>query len=76
MKLQVVKKSLKARELPAEWRERGQFDPEERVTVWIEREDAELAAAASLQELMDIIGRRADARGLTAEKLAAILNDR
>jgi hypothetical protein len=42
----------------------------------IEPEDPELAAAASLEAVMDIIGRRATERGLTEERLAEILNER
>ena len=53
----------------AAWSERERFAPDDRVIVWIEPED-QLARAASLQQLMDIIGRRAEARGLTPKKLA------
>jgi hypothetical protein len=70
-----IKKVLPARELPAAWPERERFAPDDLVTVWIEPEDEELARAASLQRVMDIIGERAQARGLTPEKLDAILND-
>ena len=69
------KKTLRARELPASWREEGRFAPEEQVTLYIEPADRELAEAASLVELMNIIGRRAQARGLTEEKLQEILNE-
>jgi len=43
--------------------------------VWIEPEDAELERAVSLRQVMDIVGKRAKARGLTPKKLDAILND-
>ena len=69
------RKSLAARELPPEWREQGRFTPDERVTVVIEPEDLELANAASLEELMTIIGRRAQERGLTEAKLHDILDE-
>jgi len=69
------RKSLAARELPPEWREQGRFTPDERVTVVIEPEDPELANAASLGELMSVIGRRAQERGLTEAKLHDILDD-
>jgi len=69
------KKSVLAKELPPAWREEGRFAPDEQVTVWIEPEDPELAAAASLRDLMDIIGRRAQERGLTEEKLDTILDE-
>jgi hypothetical protein len=70
-KTRPIKKIVLARELPATWPEREQFAPEDRVIVWIEPEDQELERAASLQQVMDIIGERAKARGLTPEKLAS-----
>jgi hypothetical protein len=70
-----VKKTVPARELPVTWPEREQFAPDDLVTVWIELEDAELERATSLRQVMDIIGERAKARGLTPKKLTAILND-
>jgi hypothetical protein len=72
----LYKKSVLARELPLEWQEEGRLGPEDRVTVWIEPEDQELARVGSLRELMDVIGRRAEQRGLSEEKLAEILNGR
>jgi hypothetical protein len=54
----------------------GRFAPDQRVTIVIEPEDTELAAAASLEAVMDLIARRARERGLTEEKLAGILNER
>jgi hypothetical protein len=76
MKAVRVQKTVMARELPKAWREEGRFAPDQRVTVVIEPEDPELAAAASLEAVMDIISRRAAERGLTAEKLAEILDER
>ena len=75
MNATAIKKTLAARDLPAEWREEGRFAPDDRVTVWIEPEDAELAGAASLRAVMDVIGRRMGERGLTEEKLEEILNE-
>lgn len=74
-KLPQIRKVVPARELPASWPERGRFAPDDLVAVWIEPEDAELAQAVSLSELMNIVGGRAKARGLTPKKLDAILND-
>lgn len=74
-KTRPIKKVVSARDLPASWPEREQFAPDDRVIVWIEPEDEELARAASLQQLMDIVGERAKARGLTPNKLDRILND-
>jgi hypothetical protein len=71
-----VQKTIAAHELPEAWREEGRFAPDQRVTVVIEPEDLELAAAASLEAVMDIISRRATERGFTEEKLAEILNER
>jgi hypothetical protein len=61
-KTRPIKKIVSARELPATWPEREQFAPDDRVIVWIEPEDQEFARAASLQQVMDIIGERAKAR--------------
>ena len=69
MKTLRLQKTVPARELPPSWREEGAVAPDERVTVTIEREDVELARAGSLVDVMEIIGCRAEARGLTEEKL-------
>jgi hypothetical protein len=74
-KARPIKKVVPARELPAGWPERERFEPDDRVIVWIEPEDEELERAGSLQQLMDIIGERAQARGLTPKKLDRILHD-
>jgi hypothetical protein len=74
MQVRRVQKTVEARELPKAWREEGRFAPDQRVV--IEPEDPELAAAASLEAVMDIVGRRATERGLTEERLAEILNER
>ena len=66
-KTRSIRKTVPARELPATWPEREQFAPDDLVTVWIELEDAELERAASLRQVMDILGERAKARGLTRE---------
>ena len=75
MRTPVLKKTLAARELPPEWRDEGRFAPDDRVTVWIEPEDAELAGAASLRAIMDVIGRRMQERGLTEQELEDILDE-
>ena len=76
MKAVRVQKTVTARELPKAWREEGRFALDQRVTIVIEPEDLELAAAASVEAVMDIISRRAMERGLTEESLAEILNER
>lgn len=63
IRLRPIKKVVSARELPACWPERERFAPAERVIVWIELEDEELARATSFQQLMDL-GERAKTRGL------------
>jgi hypothetical protein len=77
MATRILRRSVLARELPPEWREAGAFAPDERVTVLTlpETVDPELAAASSLEEIMDIISARAQARGLTEEKLQEILDE-
>ena len=74
--MKIVEKCLPASELPIEWQREGEFAPTDRVLVRIEPEDRELAEAASLVEVMRIVGRRARARGLTQEKLDEILNEK
>jgi hypothetical protein len=76
MKAGRVQRTVMARELPEAWREAGGFAPDQRVTVVIEPEDSELAAAASLEAVMDIISQRATERGFTEAKLAEMLNER
>ena len=75
MKARRVRKTVLARELPEAWREEGRFAPDQRVTIVIEPDDPELAAAASLEAIMDVISRRARDRGLTGKKFAEILNE-
>lgn len=75
MSARIVHETMLARDLPPEWRAAGNFRPETRVVVHIEPEDPELVAAAGLIEVMTIIGRRAQERGLTEEKLQDILRD-
>ena len=66
---------MQARDLPTTWREEGKFAPDDLVTMHIEPADRELAGALSLEAMMDVIGRQAQERGLTEEKLAAILDE-
>jgi DNA gyrase inhibitor GyrI len=75
MKAICIRKTVLARELPEAWRKEGGFAPDQRVTIVIEPDDPELAAAASLEAIMDVISRRAQDRGLSEEKLAEILNE-
>ena len=74
--MKVVYKTVLASELPAAWREEGGGALTDRVVVRIEPDDPELANAARLVEVIEIVGRRARARGLTEEKVAEILDER
>jgi hypothetical protein len=46
-----------------------QLDPDQRYTVTVTAEDDELSNAASSAAVMDIVGTRAEKRGLTPELL-------
>lgn len=74
--MKVIDKTIPAAELPPAWQHEGQLAPDERVRVRVEPADPELAAAATLGELMDIIGRRMQERGLTQEMLDDILREK
>ena len=71
----IFQKIVKANELPPEWAK--QFgDPDARVEITIREVDEELAKAGTLEETMDLISRRAEARGLTPEILQDMLDER
>ena len=74
--MKVIEKTLPASELPVAWQREGEFSPTDEVRVRIEPKGPELAEAATLAELMDIISRRMQERGLTPEKLEEILRDK
>ena len=74
--MKTIDKTLSASELPVAWQREGEFLPTDLVRVRIEPDDAELAQAANLVEVMRIVGRRARARGLTQERLDEILNEK
>ena len=69
-----IKKILRARELPCDW-QRAFADPDQIVAVTLTDIDPELDRAASLPEVMDVIGKRAEQRGLTGEILKDILDE-
>ena len=71
----IVQKIVKAGSLPAEWR-KDFPDPERSVRVEIREVDPELEAASSLEEMMDLVGKRAGERGLTPAILQEILGER
>ena len=57
-----IQRKIKARELPATWELQNKFEPDESVRVLVAPDDPKLAAAKTLKELMDIIGKRAEKR--------------
>ena len=70
-----VKKIIKAGQLPRDWA--GKFaDPDQPVRVTITEVDPELDNAASLSKVMDLIGARAQKRGLTPDIVNDILHER
>ena len=70
-----IRKIVRARELPRDW-SKSFRDPDQPVRVVISEIDPELERAPSLSRLMDIIGERAQKRGLTPELLDDILHDK
>jgi hypothetical protein len=73
--MKIIEKTLRASELPVAWQHEGAFAPTDKVRVRIEPDDRELAEAANLAALMDIVGRRMQERGLTEKELDEILRD-
>ena len=71
----IVQKIVKAGSLPAEWRKEFS-NPDRDVRVEIREVDPELEAAKSLEDVMDLVAKRAEERGLTPKILQDILNDR
>jgi hypothetical protein len=71
--MKTIEKTVRASELPVAWQREGAFAPTDKVRVRIEPDDPELAEAADLAALMDIVGRRMQERGLTEDKLDEIL---
>lgn len=71
----IFQKIVKASELPPEW-VKDVSDGNEMVRIEVHKVDEELENAASLSDVMDIISRRVQERGLTPELLQEILNER
>lgn len=71
----IIQKIVKAGDLPPVWAKEF-ADPNTKVEVRIIECDDELQNIKGSVEAMRILSRRAKARGLTAEKLEDILNDR
>jgi hypothetical protein len=71
----IIQKIVKARDLPPEWAKEFP-NPEVQVRVEVREVDAELEAACTPEDVMDLIAERAKVRGLTPEVLQDILNAR
>jgi hypothetical protein len=71
----VFQKIVKASELPPEWA-KSFPDQDAKLRIEIREVDEELESAKSVGDVMDIISRRAQERGLTPELLQEILNER
>ena len=65
--------NIKGSELPRQWAERAAVRPDDAVQITIGPSRDE--AAKELLRIMDQMGTEADRRGLTDEKLAALLSD-
>ena len=70
-----IQKIVKAGDLPPEWAKEF-ANPNVQVEVNITECDEELQNAKTPMEVLDIVSRRAEARGLTPAILEDILNDR
>lgn len=71
----IIQKVVKAGSLPADWR-KDFPDPNSTVRVEIREVDVELENANSLEDVMDLVSKRAGQRGLTPQVLQDILNER
>ncbi len=71
----IVQKIMKAGDLPPELA-KAFSDPNVDVQVVVREVDKELAGARSIDQVMDVISKRAAERGLTPELLREILNER
>ena len=71
----IIQKIMKARDLPPEWAKEF-ADPDTEVQVEISEYDKELKQARSSLDVLRIISRRAEERGLTPEIVEEILNER
>lgn len=71
----IIQKIVKAGDLPPEWAKEF-ANPNARIEVRLTECDEELQNAKTPMEVLDIVSRRAEARGLTPAILEDILNDR
>jgi hypothetical protein len=66
----IILEHIKGEDLTKRLTEVLEFDPAGTYRVTVQIEDEELASAASLPELAEILSKRAQSRGLTPELLA------
>lgn len=71
----IIQKIVKAKDLPPEWAKEF-ADPEMKLEVSITEYDEEVKNAKDPMEVLNIISRRAEARGLTPEIAEVIMNER
>jgi hypothetical protein len=70
----IILEHIKGEDLTKRLTEVLEFDPAGTYRVTVQIEDEELASAASLPELAEILSKRAQSRGLTPELLTDILD--
>lgn len=71
----IIQKIVKAKDLPPEWAKEFS-DANVTIQVSLTECDEELAIAKDPMEVLNIISRRAEARGLTPEIAEEIMNER
>ncbi len=71
----IIQKIMKAGELPPEWAKEFP-DPDMKVKLRVAAYDEELETATSPLEVLEIVSRRAEERGLTREIFDEIMNDK
>jgi hypothetical protein len=71
----VTLQKVPGRDVPARVADALRLDPDQRYTVTVTAEDDELASAQSLGKLMDVVGTRAEKRGLSPELLRKLLDE-
>lgn len=72
----VTLENIKGRDVADRLIEELGLEADRTYTLVVHSEDAEMAGARSLEEVVDIVGKRARKRGLTKKLLEKILDDR
>jgi len=71
----ITLKRIKGREVAQKVSEALELEPDGLYRITVQAEDEKLARAEGLSDVMDIVGTRAQQRGLTSELLKDILED-